>query len=299
MDIGRREVLKAGAVTAATAAVRGDQSRAPGGLEILPSKLSNPSETARRASLALGNIATNPNNTTVTVMSGNLAGGRKDRIWQGPQDQTKTIELIKRWSPQICFFQEVHLERLATLYQEFGKVALAPNDSHPTRGDFGNMFVIQEGLDIVDHRRIQLPDSGWVTGRNAAIITLVINGIVLKILGTHFSPEAGIRSQQLSVVRRYIDQEGIDLAIGDFKELNLIVKGDVDFNQDLRSVQASLVARRQAHLSAPATMPSWKPRTAADGAIPISRRVTSLGQPTTYPIESDHLAVLEQFKIAV
>ena len=123
MDIGRREVLKAGAVTAATAAVRGDQSSAPGGLEILPSKLSNPSETARRASLALGNIATDPNDTTVTVMSGNLAGGRKDRIWQGPQDQTKTIELIKRWSPQICFFQEVHLERLATLYQEFGKVA--------------------------------------------------------------------------------------------------------------------------------------------------------------------------------
>ena len=77
MDIGRREVLKAGAVTAATAAVRGDQSRAPGGLEILPSKLSNPSETARRARLALGNIATDPNDTTVTVMSGNLAGGRQ------------------------------------------------------------------------------------------------------------------------------------------------------------------------------------------------------------------------------
>lgn len=286
MDIGRREVLKAGAVTAATAAVRGDQSRAPGGLEILPSKLSNPSETARRARLALGNIATNPNNTTVTVMSGNLAGGRKDRIWQGPQDQTKTIELIKRWSPQICFFQEVHLERLATLYQEFGKVALAPNDSHPTRGDFGNMFVIQEGLDIINHSRIQLPDSGLVTGRNAATITLDVNGIALRVLGTHFSPEASIRYQQIRSVRRTIDQEGIDLAIG-------------DFNQDLRSVQASLVARRQAHLSAPATMPSWKPRTAADGAIPISRRVTSLGQPTTYPIESDHLAVLEQFKIAV
>jgi endonuclease/exonuclease/phosphatase family metal-dependent hydrolase len=286
MDIGRREVLKAGAVTAATAAVRGDQSSAPGGLEILPSKLSNPSETVRRASLALGNIATDPNDTTVTVMSGNLAGGRKDRIWQGPQDQTKTIELIKRWSPQICFFQEVHLEMLATLYQGFGKVALAPNDSHPTRGDFGNMFVIQEGLDIVDHRRIQLPDSGWVTGRNAAIITLDVNGIALRVLGTHFSPEASIRYQQIRSVRRTIDREGIDLAIG-------------DFNQDLSSVQASLVARRQAHLSAPATMPSWKPRTAADGAIPISRRVTSLGQPTTYPIESDHLAVLEQFKIAV
>ncbi len=286
MDIGRREVLKAGAVTAATAAVRGDQSSAPGGLEILPSKLSNPSETARRASLALGNIATDPNDTTVTVMSGNLAGGRKDRIWQGPQDQTKTIELIKRWSPQICFFQEVHLERLATLYQEFGKVALAPNDSHPTRGDFGNMFVIQEGLDIINHSRIQLPDSGLVTGRNAATITLDVNGIALRVLGTHFSPEASIRYQQIRSVRRTIDQEGIDLAIG-------------DFNQDLRSVQASLVARRQAHLSAPATMPSWKPRTAADGAIPISRRVTSLGQPTTYPIESDHLAVLEQFKIAV
>ena len=286
MDIGRREVLKAGAVTAATAAVRGDQSSAPGGLEILPSKLSNPSETARRASLALGNIATDPNDTTVTVMSGNLAGGRKDRIWQGPQDQTKTIELIKRWSPQICFFQEVHLERLATLYQEFGKVALAPNDSHPTRGDFGNMFVIQEGLDIINHSRIQLPDSGLVTGRNAATITLDVNGIALRVLGTHFSPEASIRYQQIRSVRRTIDREGIDLAIG-------------DFNQDLRSVQASLVARRQAHLSAPATMPSWKPRTAADGAIPISRRVTSLGQPTTYPIESDHLAVLEQFKIAV
>ena len=286
MDIGRREVLKAGAVTAATAAVRGDQSSAPGGLEILPSKLSNPSETARRASLALGNIATDPNDTTVTVMSGNLAGGRKDRIWQGPQDQTKTIELIKRWSPQICFFQEVHLERLATLYQEFGKVALAPNDSHPTRGDFGNMFVIQEGLDIINHSRIQLPDSGLVTGRNAATITLDVNGIALRVLGTHFSPEASIRYQQIRSVRRTIDREGIDLAIG-------------DFNQDLSSVQASLVARRQAHLSAPATMPSWKPRTAADGAIPISRRVTSLGQPTTYPIESDHLAVLEQFKIAV
>ena len=285
MDIGRREVLKAGAVTAATAAVRGDQSSAPGGLEILPSKLSNPSETARRASLALGNIATDPNDTTVTVMSGNLAGGRKDRIWQGPQDQTKTIELIKRWSPQICFFQEVHLERLATLYQEFGKVALAPNDSHPTRGDFGNMFVIQEGLDIINHSRIQLPDSGLVTGRNAATITLDVNGIALRVLGTHFSPEASIRYQQIRSVRRTIDREGIDLAIG-------------DFNQDLSSVQASLVARRQAHLSAPATMPSWKPRTAADGAIPISRRVTSLGQPTTHPIESDHLAVLEQFKIA-
>jgi endonuclease/exonuclease/phosphatase family metal-dependent hydrolase len=286
MDIGRREVLKAGAVTAATAAVRGDQSSAPGGLEILPSKLSNPSETARRASLALGNIATDPNDTTVTVMSGNLAGGRKDRIWQGPQDQTKTIELIKRWSPQICFFQEVHLEMLATLYQGFGKVALAPNDSHPTRGDFGNMFVIQEGLDIINHSRIQLPDSGLVTGRNAATITLDVNGIALRVLGTHFSPEASIRYQQIRSVRRTIDREGIDLAIG-------------DFNQDLSSVQASLVARRQAHLSAPATMPSWKPRTAADGAIPISRRVTSLGQPTTYPIESDHLAVLEQFKIAV
>lgn len=285
MDIGRREVLKAGAVTAATAAVRGDQSSAPGGLEILPSKLSNPSETARRASLALGNIATDPNDTTVTVMSGNLAGGRKDRIWQGPQDQTKTIELIKRWSPQICFFQEVHLERLAPLYQQFGQVALAPNDSHPTRGGFGNMFVIQEGLDIINHSRIQLPDSGLVTGRNAATITLDINGIALRVLGTHFSPEASIRYQQIRSVRRTIDREGIDLAIG-------------DFNQDLSSVQASLVARRQAHLSAPATMPSWKPRTAADGAIPISRRVTSLGQPTTHPIESDHLAVLEQFKIA-
>ena len=286
MDIGRREVLKAGAVTAATAAVRGDQSSAPGGLEILPSKLSNPSETARRASLALGNIATDPNDTTVTVMSGNLAGGRKDRIWQGPQDQTKTIELIKRWSPQICFFQEVHLEMLATLYQGFGQVALAPNDSHPTRGDFGNMYVIQEGLDIINHSKIQLPDSGLVTGRNAATITLDVNGIALRVLGTHFSPEASIRYQQIRSVRRTIDREGIDLAIG-------------DFNQDLSSVQASLVARRQAHLSAPATMPSWKPRTAADGAIPISRRVTSLGQPTTYPIESDHLAVLEQFKIAV
>ena len=106
MDIGRREVLKAGAVTAATAAVRGDQSRAPGGLEILPSKLSNPSETARRARLALGNIATDPNDTTVTVMSGNLAGGRKDRIWQGPQDQTKTIELIKRWSHRSASFKK-------------------------------------------------------------------------------------------------------------------------------------------------------------------------------------------------
>jgi len=163
---------------------------------------------------------------------------------------------------------------------------LAPNDSHPTRGDFGNMFVIQEGLDIINHSRIQLPDSGLVTGRNAATITLDVNGIALRVLGTHFSPEASIRYQQIRSVRRTIDREGIDLAIG-------------DFNQDLSSVQASLVARRQAHLSAPATMPSWKPRTAADGAIPISRRVTSLGQPTTYPIESDHLAVLEQFKIAV
>lgn len=285
MDIGRREVLKAGAVTAATAAVRGDQSSAPGGLEILPSKLSNPSETARRASLALGNIATDPNDTTVTVMSGNLAGGRKDRIWQGPQDQTKTIELIKRWSPQICFFQEVHLERLAPLYQQFGQVALAPNDSHPTRGDFGNMYVIQEGLDIINHSKIQLPDSGLVTGRNAATITLDVNGIALRVLGTHFSPEASIRYQQIRSVRRTIDREGIDLAIG-------------DFNQDLSSVQASLVARRQAHLSAPATMPSWKPRTAADGTIPISRRVTPIDRPTTHPIESDHLAVLEQFKIA-
>ena len=218
-------------------------------------------------------------------MSGNLAGGRKDRIWQGPQDQTKTIELIKRWSPQICFFQEVHLERLAPLYQQFGQVALAPNDSHPTRGDFGNMYVIQEGLDIMNHSKIQLPDSGLVTGRNAATITLDVNGIALRVLGTHFSPEASIRYQQIRSVRRTIDREGIDLAIG-------------DFNQDLSSVQASLVARRQAHLSAPATMPSWKPRTAADGTIPISRRVTPIDRPTTHPIESDHLAVLEQFKIA-